>query len=77
MPAITSKKWNKPFRKGCWLVNCDRCGDWIYNIECKKEWTGWIVCYDCYEPRHPLLDEKTPTEDQRVPFVRPDTSENA
>ncbi len=35
---------------------CDRCGfDYPY-LELRKEWTGFKVCGECYEPKHPQLD---------------------
>ena len=37
---------------GHW-VECMRCGDVRRNFNMKKEWTGLIVCPDCWEPRHP------------------------
>lgn len=35
-----------------WNV-CQRCGFDMKQSESKKEWTGLIVCKDCWEPRHP------------------------
>ena len=35
---------------------CDRCGfDYPY-LDLRKEWTGFKVCGECYEPKHPQLD---------------------
>lgn len=34
---------------------CQRCG-WPWPLlELRKEWTGYKVCPDCYEPKHPQL----------------------
>lgn len=37
---------------------CDRCGQEFMLNELKKEWTGFKVCYECYEPKHPQLEPK-------------------
>ena len=35
---------------------CDRCGfDYPY-LDLRKEWTGFKVCGECYEPKHPQLE---------------------
>jgi hypothetical protein len=35
-----------------WAV-CDRCGFDFRSSKLRKEWTGAIVCSNCWEPRHP------------------------
>jgi hypothetical protein len=37
---------------------CDRCGQQFFLRELKKEWTGFKVCNECYEPKHPQLEPK-------------------
>jgi hypothetical protein len=37
---------------------CDRCGQQFFLKELKKEWTGFKVCQECYEPKHPQLEPK-------------------
>jgi protein-arginine kinase activator protein McsA len=37
---------------------CDRCGFEFKLLQLKKEWTGFKVCSDCYEPKHPQLEPK-------------------
>lgn len=37
---------------------CDRCGQQYFLKELKKEWTGFKVCQECYEPKHPQLEPK-------------------
>lgn len=34
-------------------VECQRCGQVHRSSKVRKEWTGLIVCSDCWEPRHP------------------------
>lgn len=35
------------------IAICDRCGlQWAY-LALRKEWTGWMVCPECFEERHP------------------------
>lgn len=35
---------------------CDQCGQQFKLNELKKEWTGFKVCQECYEPKHPQLN---------------------
>jgi hypothetical protein len=40
------------------LAICDQCSfQYPLNI-LKKEWTGFKVCPECYEPKHPQLEPK-------------------
>ena len=34
---------------------CDRCGQQYKLNSLRKEWTGFKVCIECYEPKHPQL----------------------
>jgi hypothetical protein len=40
------------------LAICDQCGQRFPLNELKKEWTGFKVCQECYEPKHPQLEPK-------------------
>jgi len=44
---------NPPFRGGDPRAECDRCGIVTHLSELSEEWTGFMVCSDCWEPRHP------------------------
>jgi len=35
---------------------CDRCGFRYKYLELRMEWTGFKVCPECFEPKHPQLD---------------------
>jgi hypothetical protein len=35
-----------------WKFSCMRCGVWYPSTEIKKEWTGLLVCPQCFETRH-------------------------
>jgi hypothetical protein len=35
---------------------CDRCGFRYKYTKLRKEWTGFRVCSECYEPKHPQLN---------------------
>jgi len=52
-------------------LTCDRCSKKIKAHEAKHEWTGFIVCGDCYETRHPQDFVKAQSDKITVPFVRP------
>jgi hypothetical protein len=52
-------------------LTCDRCSKKIKAHQAKHEWTGFIVCRDCYENRHPQDFVKAQTDKITVPFQRP------
>jgi len=52
-------------------LTCDRCSKKIKAHQAKHEWTGFIVCGDCYETRHPQDFVKAHSDKISVPFVRP------
>jgi|TARA_A100000172_G_C3040058_1_gene110058 hypothetical protein len=35
---------------------CDRCGFRVKYLQMRMEWTGFKVCPECFEPKHPQLD---------------------
>ena len=52
---------------------CDR-GGFQYSLNAlKKEWTGFKVCFECYEPKHPQLEPRRTVNDPIALFEpRPD-----
>jgi hypothetical protein len=40
------------------IALCDQCGQRFKLNTLKKEWTGFKVCDECYEPKHPQLEPK-------------------
>lgn len=52
---------------------CDRCGRKKLASETRKEWTGFIVCKDHWEARHPQDFVRGRRDEQRVPDPRPRT----
>jgi len=61
---------NLPFVPGTALGECDRCGDWKYLNELKLEYSGYRVCYECFETEHPAERIRIPKEVDRVSFRR-------
>ena len=53
-------------------VICDRCGFQYKNYELHKEWTGYIVCDPCWEPRHPQEMIKARPDMKPLPYTRPE-----
>lgn len=52
---------------------CDRCGQQYKLNTLKKEWTGFKVCFECYEPKHPQLFVKRDISDAiAIRDARPD-----
>ena len=55
---------------------CDRCGFEYGYLELREEWTGFKVCYDCYEVKHPQLEPiHTPSDGEALHQPRPDRKE--
>lgn len=53
---------------------CDRCGFDVPYLDLKKEWTGFKVCSECFEPKHPQLEPHTaPADPQALYRPRPNT----
>lgn len=59
------------YLSGEFNLTCDRCSKKIKAHQAKHEWTGFIVCGDCYETRHPQDFVKAQTDKITVPFQRP------
>ena len=59
------------YKRGSWNLVCDRCSKKIKADESKLEWTGFIVCNDCYEQRHPQDFVKAKIDKIIVPYIRP------
>lgn len=64
-----SKTWT--YRTGDWNIICDRCSKKIKASKAKHEWTGLIVCDNCFEPRHSQDYIKVKQDKITVPFLRP------
>jgi len=63
------------FKLGANNVICDRCGFKKKSFEVRKEWTGFYVCKECWEPRHPQ-DFVRGRRDRQVPYVnRPEPAD--
>jgi|TARA_R100000406_G_scaffold72579_2_gene52889 hypothetical protein len=54
------------------IAICDRCGFEYKYTSLRKEWTGFRVCTECYEPKHPQLEPPRNVSDpQGLRFPRP------
>jgi hypothetical protein len=52
---------------------CDRCGDKIKYQSLRKEWTGFLVCRSCWEPKTALeFPSNFPTDPEALKEPRPD-----
>ena len=55
------------------IALCDQCGQRFKLLELIKDWKGFKVCRECYEPKHPQLEPKrTITEPQALYQPRPE-----
>ena len=50
---------------------CDRCGFEYDLAQLKKEWTGYMVCRDCFDHRHPQEAVRGVRDQQGIPGARP------
>lgn len=67
--------YNQHWVASAWSALCDRCGFKYKSFQLRKEWTGLMVCKDCWEPRHPQDLIKIPKEDVSVPWSRPEQAD--
>ena len=60
------------------IAICDRCGFQYAYKTLKKEWTGFRVCKECYEPKAPQLEPLPHVSDpQALRHPRPAVSVTA
>lgn len=56
------------------IALCDQCGQRYKLLELIRDWKGFKVCTECYEPKHPQLEPKrTITEPQALYQPRPES----
>jgi len=57
---------------------CDRCGFRYPYPKLVKEWTGFRVCQECYEPKHPqLIPPKNVSDPEALYKPRPNNDNEA
>jgi NAD-dependent SIR2 family protein deacetylase len=55
------------------IALCDQCGQRYKLLTLIKDWKGFKVCPECYEPKHPQLEPKRNiTEPQALYQPRPE-----
>lgn len=55
------------------IALCDQCGQRFKLLQLIKDWKGFKVCTECYEPKHPQLEPKRNiTEPQALQQPRPE-----
>lgn len=63
---------NNYYKVGSYNICCPRCGQKYKRGDCQKEWTGQLVCVNCYDSRHPETYPLPSTaENIAVPDARP------
>jgi len=68
---------NPGYIAGDHWVECARCGFDYRQSHMKREWTGVIVCQECWEPRHPQDFVRATEDDQAAKgLVNPQSTEN-
>lgn len=58
-------------QRGFWAAICDRCGFRYRSDQLKEEWTGLMVCKDCWEPRHQQDLIRPHPGEKPLPWTRP------
>lgn len=64
-------KWES----GKWNVVCDRCGFKFKNTDLRDEWTGYKVCSECWDPRHPQDFVRAKPDNKPLPWTRPEPND--
>ena len=60
------------------IALCDRCSFEYKLSELKEEWTGFKVCSECYEPKHPQLEPTPHVSDPEALYKpRPNNDQEA
>jgi hypothetical protein len=54
-----------------WNLICDSCSKKIKASTAKKRWDGFLVCPDCWEPRHSQDFVRAKQDKITVPYSRP------
>lgn len=55
---------------------CDRCGFKFQHGQLRKEWTGFMVCSPCWDPKHPQLSIRGVPDHQGIrPNMRPEPAD--
>jgi hypothetical protein len=60
------------FKLGDWKAVCYRCGTTKMASDLWKQWQGYYVCQEHWEPRHPQDFVKGITEKPAAPWSQPD-----
>ena len=50
------------------IALCDQCGFQFKLLDLIKDWQGFKVCDECYEPKHPQLETKRTVTDPQALF---------
>lgn len=58
------------YKEKDWNIICDSCGKKMKASHSKHRWDGFIVCNQCWEPRHSHDFVKVKYDKQEVPFSR-------
>jgi hypothetical protein len=60
------------WQSGDWNASCYRCGSKRKATEMRKQWQGYWVCPEHWEPRHPQDFVKAVPDNPSVPWAQPD-----
>lgn len=61
------------YQPGGWNAQCFRCGFKRKAGELRRQWQGYWVCQEHWEPRHPQDFVKGIPDIQAVPWSQPDS----
>ena len=71
MARIRDHRSNR-YKSGDSLALCQRTGRTVYASELRREWTGLLVHYSVYEPKHPQLMVRTRPDRQTAAVQSPE-----
>ena len=59
------------YSPGDWNAQCYRCGTKEKASRMEKQWQGFWVCHECWEPRQPQDFVRAIPDNPSVPWVQP------
>lgn len=60
------------FKPGDWKAQCFRCGATKHASTMRKQWQGYYVCHEHWEPRQPQDFVRGVPDQPAAPWVQPD-----
>jgi len=73
---MSEDRGQNEYKQGDWNAICDVCGFKYKASQLRRRWDGFMVCKDDYETRHEQDFLEAKTDDQSVPWNRPEQTDS-